>query len=955
MTASLLLVHDDLATIALVRRTLVRAGHTVELATSTADALTAAATMQPALVLLAPGVESGRGAALLHELASRPETARLRVLLLGRMVDGHRGPVLPTPFRAETLLHAVDEALAAEPLTDEPVTDMFGSAPIPIVTGPETMDLDWESPTGPMATAEPDEPILDPAQVSPVPLPAPDHLEAFDAGPLLEAEPELEPEPVLSPDDELLHAAEEPVPVVAGLHPELEHAAPMLAVAAGAWSAATDDRLAPISRPSSSASALLEDIASEARAREDQARAAQQAMEEAAAARAEAEAFAEAKTREARESAASALSARIDADEARTQAEAARVEAAAARAEAEAARGEADTARAEAERARVDAEVAETAHEAAESVRAELERELHETRQRASDVAAALESAQTTGATEAELLATTLREAEARAESEANARLALEARSQAEIDQLSRELQAYAVELEQLRGSVTGATGTNAALAEANQALEREAAELAERLAAEEQASAEARRQAEAWLQAERDQADVLRRELLELKTDARRLREELERGRERMAEAEIRVAQQSAARSEAEEAGRLAIDEAARLREEVERARGETEQVRQEAEFRARADEERRAEAARAHAEAEASEAARRATERARWAVADAGRVTLEDLAALLFRLEGGRATARLELRAADALRVLWLEEGAVAAAASTISTESVLDHALRDGLLDTAAERELRILRLGEPELIQELLRRKLLTDAELVPFLQRVTEARALEAFSEPVSFYRLSADTPPPEGRRAAVRPLSALAAEGVRRGLPADEVERLVPSLRAVPRLLRRVDAPGLGLGDRERRMLEAVDGQRTVQQLLLATGVSRDAGRKALAVAAALGWIELLPPSQQEAQAETVEVAAARLEARWAQVEDADYFTVLGLPRSAGTDEVTRAFARLSAEYDPLRWTGHPDPRVQARAERMQALLSEAARALSDDGLRNAYARSLGE
>jgi CheY-like chemotaxis protein len=948
VTASLLLVHDDLATIALVRRTLVRAGHTVELATSTADALTAATTMQPALVLLAPGVESGRGAALLHELASRPETARLRVLLLGRMVDGHRGQVLPTPFRAETLLHAVDEALAAEPLTDEPVTDMFGSARIPIETGPETMDLDWESPTGPMATAEPDEPILDPAQLSPVPLPAPDHLEAFDAGPLLEAEPELEPEPVLSPDDELLHAAEEPVPVVAGLHPELEHTAPMLAVAAGAWSAATDDRLAPISRPSSSASALLEDIASEARAREDQARAAQQAMEEAAAARAEAEAFAEAKTREARESAASALSARIDADEARTQAEAARAEASAARAEAE-------TARAEAERARVDAEVAETAHEAAESARAELERELHETRQRASDAAAALESAQNTGATEAELLATTLREAEARAESEANARLALEARSQAEIDQLSRELRAYAVELEQLRGSVTGATGTNAALAEANQALEREAAELAERLAAEEQASAEARRQAEAWLQAERDQADVLRRELLELKTDARRLREELERGRERMAEAEIRVAQQSAARSEAEEAGRLAIDEAARLREEVERARGETEQVRQDAEFRARADEERRAEAARAQAEAEASEAARRAAERARWAVADAGRATLEDLAALLFRLEGGRATARLELRAADALRVLWLEEGAVAAAASTISTESVLDHALRDGLLDTAAERELRILRLGEPELIQELLRRKLLTDAELVPFLQRVTEARALEAFSEPVSFYRLSADTPPPEGRRAAVRPLSALAAEGVRRGLPADEVERLVPSLRAVPRLLRRVDAPGLGLGDRERRMLEAVDGQRTVQQLLLATGVSRDAGRKALAVAAALGWIELLPPSQEEAQAETVEVAAARLEARWAQVEDADYFTVLGLPRSAGTDEVTRAFSRLSAEYDPLRWTGHPDPRVQARAERMQALLSEAARALSDDGLRNAYARSLGE
>jgi CheY-like chemotaxis protein len=908
---TLLLVHDDLATIALVRRTLVRAGHTVELATSTADALTAATTLQPALVLLAPGVESGRGAALLHELNGRPETARLRILLLGRMVDGHRGTVLPTPFRAETLLHAVDEALAADPPADEPVTDMFGtgSGHLPLQTGPETLDLDWEPSTG-----------------------------AFDAGPLLEGEPEAEAEP--AGEDEMLHAADEAH--VPGVDPELEHTAPMLAVAAGAWTAATDDRLAPLQEGAgSSASALLEDIASEARAAEDQARAAQQALEEAQRLRSEAEALADSRARDAREASATALAARIDADEARTQAEAARAEAAAARAEVESARADAESARAEAETARVEAEASRSAHEAAEAARAEMERALLDERQRASAVRQEIASAQATGAAEAELLATSLRDAEARAEAEANARLALEARSQEE--------------LEQLREALAEATGANAGLSEASQSLEREAADLAGRLAAEEAASAESRRQAEAWLQTERDQADGLRRELLELKTEARRLREEVEHGRERLAEAVLRVAEQSAARAETEEAATLAAEEATRLREALTRAQVETEQVRLEADRRALADEERREAEARADAEAEAADAVRRATERARWAVADAGRVTLEDLAALLLRLEEGRATARLELRAADALRVLWIEEGTVSAAASTVSTESLLDHALRDGLLDGAAERELRILRLGEPELVGELLRRKLVTDAELVPFLQRVTESRALEAFSEPVSFYRLSPDTPPPEGRRAAVRPLSALAAEGVRRGLPAEEVERLVPSMRAVPKLLRRVDPSGLGLGDRERRLLEAIDAQRTVQQLLLAAGVSRDGGRKAVAVAVALGWIELQPPSQQDAQAETVEVAAARLEARWAQVEDADYFTVLGLPRNAGTDEVARAFARLSSEYDPLRWSGHPDPRVQVRAERMQALLSEAVRALSDDGLRSAYARSLGE
>jgi len=116
-----------------------------------------------------------------------------------------------------------------------------------------------------------------------------------------------------------------------------------------------------------------------------------------------------------------------------------------------------------------------------------------------------------------------------------------------------------------------------------------------------------------------------------------------------------------------------------------------------------------------------------------------------------------------------------------------------------------------------------------------------------------------------------------------------------------------------------------------------------------------VAVAVALGWLAMQAPNEAEAEAETAELAVARLEARWSQVEDADYFTVLGLPRSAGSDEVTRAFARLSAEYDPLRWAGHPDPRVQARAERMQSLLSEAAAALADDSLRSAYARSLGE
>src|SRR5262249_48230984 len=298
------------------------------------------------------------------------ETSHPRIPPLGGRGDGPPGRVLPPPSRPETPPRAVDEALAEEPPTDEPVTDTFGTDTGSLVLdalGPETVDLDWGPDTeAPPPSETPVSAELQPSsdEVSlafdspPSELP-PDHLEAFDAGPLLEAEPEPESEP--STDDELLHALDESPPLVPGIEGDLEHTAPMLAVAAGAWSATTDDRLAPL-RPGSSASALLEDIASEARAREDQARAAEEAMAEERRLREQAEALAELQALEAREAAAAARAARVDADEARGQAEAAR--------------GEAEAARSEAETARTEAAAARAAQHEAESARDRMQRVL---------------------------------------------------------------------------------------------------------------------------------------------------------------------------------------------------------------------------------------------------------------------------------------------------------------------------------------------------------------------------------------------------------------------------------------------------------------------------------------------------------------------------------------------------------------------------------------------------
>src|SRR5208283_3088499 len=121
MPPPLLLVHDDLATIASVRRVLTRAGHALHLATSTADALSAFEQLSPSAILLAPAVEGGRGPSFLAELRARPAGAQAPVVLLGEAVPGASLPVLALPLDAQALLEAVEAALAPQETEEDDV------------------------------------------------------------------------------------------------------------------------------------------------------------------------------------------------------------------------------------------------------------------------------------------------------------------------------------------------------------------------------------------------------------------------------------------------------------------------------------------------------------------------------------------------------------------------------------------------------------------------------------------------------------------------------------------------------------------------------------------------------------------------------------------------------------------------------------------------------------------
>jgi hypothetical protein len=882
MPASLLLVHDDLATIASVRKALTRAGHTVHLATSTADALTAFEHLAPEAVLLAPAVEAGQGARFLTELRSRPAGAVMPVLLLGEAVPGLSLPVLALPVNAADLVNAVESALSPTEADDLPLLDAGHMEELP--------------------------PLMNAA--------------------LAQAEADLEAEVLAD-----LHT----LPELPG-EPSGEPGARASAAEEARTHAAREDAEHAHARADAAESARAD--AEAARARAEQALRAYQRAETEERTR---------RTEEARRLEAEARAAQAQVEEAQARAEAAQEAARAAEAQGTA---EAELL-ADALREEVERRTRELA--AQQSLRAEAEaRAEREARARAeADARAKAEAARLAAEVRrSEETAERAREdAEARAEREARARAEAEARAKAETARLAAEVR---------RSEEAAVRAREEAEARAAEQVTRLATEVRER----EEAARQARAEADDWAARERKalaQADRARGQAQALEVEAAQLAERLAQGE--------RAALEALARAEEALRRERAAGEA--LRGELAAARASSGPPGDAipSDFSLRVP---RATARTAGPVAEAVPARRQeprppdpaplpgpglggigAAARLEWGAADGGRVTLDQLAALMLRLSEVRATARIELRAEDTLRILWLSEGELVGAASTHPAESLVQRAVSDGLLDVAMAAEARTLRLPDEALAAELVERGALREAEVVPLLQRCTEARALEALSERDTAYRLAADATPPSDGCAPTRALVAVLAEALRRALPPEEVEARTKGVQATPRTLRRVDLGRFEFGERERRLLEAVDGERTVLELLTRTGIRQDAGLRTLAVAEVLGLVDVAAPAAAPHPEVPPEVELERLEAKWAASEEADYFSVLGVPRSAGTEEVQRAHARLAAEFDPLRYAGHPDPDVSARAARLQTLLDEAARALTDERLRIAYARSL--
>lgn len=934
MPSPVLLVADDLSTIAAVKRVLAREGFEVVLATNAADALIAWGHHLPGLVLLQPSVEGDRGGVVLEELQQYPEARLLRVVLLGETLPGFPYVVEPLPLDAAHFVTTLTESMRATSGSGAWEMIEAPKASAPPAPGPAERD-DWRA-TGPKATfddeieAAPDVEVPEFKVDGQAPETEPETAALEDKlfGDLELMHRDIEAEAIASvestlaqraqPDDELQRLEDD---VRAEAQRRRKTRETPVAISAATTLTGDDETSFADEMPAESPLLTKPDAPGPVEAREVLARA--EAM---------------------------LLAGRAAADASRRAEEtAARQE----KAQSEDLSRRAEHAEAQAQQAEAQLRQLREAHE--QHLR--LERDLHEQLAAARHLVDSLQAASETREGE-------LHEAQAQLEVAHE----LQSQLQLEVETGQQRLEVEVRANQQLNDQVTEFSNELARVSARNAELEQQVVQLrllqheVEQLAVERDAlnlrvldltplveETKAQQvtieQTDRALQSAKSRADELAEHVVALESNLSSHRSQAHESSN-----EREVLRGDVDRLSTELAA--ATDIVTRLTKDLNTVREALDAA------AARAD---TAEAGVQLAGERLKALEQRATMpltlpgRRVLGVPRTGSVDLEGLATLVAQIVLAQADARLELGVAGGLRVLWFKKGQVAAAESTLAHETLIDRARRDGLIDVRQETELRLMKHASArEQLDALRSRNLLRDVEAVPLAQRYTEHLTLEALTENATHYRLADDVPTSEVLQASVpRATLPMLAEAIRRALPVDALLEKLGGGQAVcqPRDVE-LDLRALGFSDRERKMLSWVDGETTVEDLTLASGLKQDVAFRALLVAKLLGLVAVLPASHHPV-APSSDLEIQRLDAKYDEVLDADYFTVLGLTKTAGTDEVQRAFARLSTEFDPLKYSGHPDPALQQRAQVVHAHLEEAAKALEDERRRSEYARHL--
>jgi len=334
-----------------------------------------------------------------------------------------------------------------------------------------------------------------------------------------------------------------------------------------------------------------------------------------------------------------------------------------------------------------------------------------------------------------------------------------------------------------------------------------------------------------------------------------------------------------------------------------------------------------------------------------------------------ILIAAANARMTGRFEIASGGVLRRVFVEEGRPVYADSSSAAEDLASSLASEGMvtrsaLERARQRAEQVG--GTPE--------EVLIEAG---FLQPDDVYRALRAhvIERILSLFALEA------GEAIVVRggpkPLDPvdlglhpgrLVLDGVRRKYGRLRLYRVFGTASTVPRPRPGVDPPpGLPLRPDEESVWRCCDGHRNAIEVARAASTTEV---DALAILYALGILDLvegprgrtagiLPPLEADAIARAGAPRTADqmpgfgdlVSAKFAEVVTADYFQVLGVPRTATGAEIEAAWTTLKRRFDPHRV--RREGAVWHQVTEIAAVVDDAYALLADERLRERYERAL--
>jgi DNA-binding NarL/FixJ family response regulator len=337
-------------------------------------------------------------------------------------------------------------------------------------------------------------------------------------------------------------------------------------------------------------------------------------------------------------------------------------------------------------------------------------------------------------------------------------------------------------------------------------------------------------------------------------------------------------------------------------------------------------------------------------------------------DVASLLGRLLQSRFTGRVQFRRGPAEKMVHFEDGRPIFAISNLPHDRMGDLLYREGKITREQQQRARDLVVESGRRMGEILVEiGFLKPRELLPAVRHHIEDIVYSLFAWDSGEFVISAGDPTSERIRLTRHP-AALVLEGVRRKYGGELIEARLRSQSAVvavrsQRRLGSISAVA-DLSPSERAVIQKLDGERTIQQAAEAAQVDPLIAFQLAWALIALGVAEVVdhgplaseptPVRPRSLVGETdIAIDRQRVLAKYALVQEADYFTLLGVRRDATAFEIRRAYEAARRDYSALGFPPEVQRELAGELGEINRLIDEAYLVLREERVRRSYQANL--